>query len=152
MQQGAEWTGGAMNARRQHDVVERGHLAKRPHDLVSKSETAPHPCRGGFMGHVGSAKGNPPAIGAQQSRDDLDQRGLAGSVRPDQADEIALRHGKGHAADGLHAAKADRDVVELKRRAHAPLTLTTSPRTMAARPPGASRITSTSKPPNTKRR
>ena len=136
----------------EHDIVEHGHVAERPHDLVGQRETAADPRCGGIAGDIDAAERDPAAIGPLQPGDDLDQRGLAGAVRPDQADEITFLDGKGHAGDGLHAAEADRDVVELQRGAHARLARVTRLRAIAASPPGASRITSTSRPPKTSRR
>src|SRR4051812_10119776 len=96
MQQGAERAGGTMDAGGQHDVIEHGHLPERPHDLVSERETAADAGRGGFIGDVGTAEGDLTAVRAQQAGDDLDQRGLAGAVWPDQADEIAALYREGH--------------------------------------------------------
>src|SRR5258708_37059608 len=38
------------------------------------------------------------AIGVEMSRERVDQRRLAGAIRPDQADGIALPHDEGHRA------------------------------------------------------
>src|SRR6185312_11648711 len=152
MQHGAERVGGAANAGAEHHIIEYGHGAKRSHDLVGQGKPATDPCRGGIARDIDTAKRDPAAVGPLQPRHDLDQRGLAGTVRPDQTDEIAFVNGKGNPGDGLHTAEPDRQIVELQRRTHVPLTRITTLRANAASPPGASRITRTSRPPYTSRR
>jgi hypothetical protein len=46
-----------------------------------------------------------PALGLSQSRDQVQQRGLAGTVRPDQADQLAFADRESHVAHGRQPAE-----------------------------------------------
>ena len=89
---------------------------------------------------------------------DHTQRGrLAGTVRPDQPEELTVFEPEGHGLEGVDAAEGDRDVFDLEHAGHhsapssaalrgrEPAVLRT--RTSAARPPGLKRITAKSRPP-----
>src|ERR1700689_1733426 len=122
MQQGAERARGPSVARAEHDVVEDGHLPKGANDLMGQCEPRPPPRRSPLFRYIDTGKPDAASIWMEHSSNEPDQRRLAGAVRPDQPDEIALIHGKGYAVDRLHAAEADRQIVELERRAHDRLT------------------------------
>src|SRR3546814_3089805 len=48
--------------------------------------------------------------------DDVQHRGLAGAVRPDDRQNLVLADRKGDVAERLHAAERERDVVDLEDR------------------------------------
>jgi len=56
-----------------------------------------------------------PGIGARQARDDADQRRLAGAVRPQQAEKLALRDIEADAGKRLQRAVALLDAADLDR-------------------------------------
>src|SRR5262249_51455030 len=122
------------------------------YDLMGERKAAADACRGRIGGDVDAAKRNAAAVRSQQARDHANERGLAGAVRSDQADEIAGLHRACDAADGLHPAEPDRDIIDREHSPQAFSARTNRPWTRAARPPGARRITSPSMPPNTSMR
>ena len=50
----------------------------------------------------------------------IEERGLAGAVRPDQAEDLALMHVEGHAVQRDDAAEHDADVANRKQGIHCP--------------------------------
>jgi hypothetical protein len=79
------------------DLVDGGLLAAQP-------DPAPHLVRG--VNHVGAGDGRPAGIGPQQRRQDAHRRGLAGTVRPEQAADGAGRDGKVEPIQGRRVAVA----------------------------------------------
>ena len=68
--------------------------------------------------HVGDVRApcssTRPGVGRVEAGDQVEQRRLAGAVRPDDADDLVLADRHAHVAVGLDAAEADREVVRLK--------------------------------------
>src|SRR5258706_203685 len=60
-----------------------------------------------------------PAVGAGEARENADQRGLAGSVGPEQPEELSLRDLEVDPRERLQSAEALVDFAELDRRRHA---------------------------------
>ena len=58
-------------------------------------------------------------VGTHEARHDVEQRGLAGAVRPDHADDLAARDGERDAGERDDAAEAHADVAQLERGAGA---------------------------------
>ena len=90
MQHGAERVDGAADSRRRA----RHCRARSFHETAARSDASsarPRRTRAAVASPVTSTPASmiPPAIGPQHPGHDPDQRGLAGTVRPDQADEIA---------------------------------------------------------------
>ena len=57
-------------------------------------------------------------IRRHRAGDHIEQRGLAGAVRPDHGEDRALRHVEADAVDGDQAAKALADAVDGEQRRH----------------------------------
>ena len=62
----------------------------------------------------GSGEAHDAAVGGQESVDDIEQRGLAGAVRTDDAVDRAFRHRQCDALDRLEAAERARHIVEFE--------------------------------------
>ena len=59
-----------------------------------------------------------PRVGAREPGEDRDERRLAGAVRPEQAEELALLDGEAHAGERLHAAEAAGDIDDFDGGGH----------------------------------
>src|SRR5262249_34349520 len=81
-----------------HDVVDDGEPGERPQLLerARDAQTA-HAIRR-EAGQAAAIQANLTRIGAIEAADDLEQRRLAGAVRPDDADQLSGRHGEGDVA------------------------------------------------------
>src|SRR6185295_15693553 len=55
-------------------------------------------------------------VGGEKAVDDIEQRGLAGAVRPDDAVDHPLRNAQRHLVDRLEAAEGARHAVKLEDR------------------------------------
>ena len=62
------------------------------------------------------ARPNPPPVGG--ARDRAQERGLAGAVGADDADDLASANRKAHVAQRLQLAMADGEVTDLEQRVH----------------------------------
>ena len=69
-------------------------------------------------GDVGAAEHDASGIRREHAVDQIEQRRLAGAVRPDQAENFALAHDETQVVHGLQAAEALADVIELEERRH----------------------------------
>jgi hypothetical protein len=99
------------------DVVEHREPGEGLHDL----ESAPDP-RGADLVRAQpidslSFEKNLAGIGRVDARDDVEDRGLAGAVRADQAVDVALGHGERCVAHRAQPAEGLRDVLDFKHRA-----------------------------------
>ncbi len=65
-------------------------------------------------GDVAPLEDHPARVGPQVPGDEVEERGLAGAVGPDDGADRALRHREAHAAYGLEAVEALGDVADLK--------------------------------------
>src|SRR5260370_35964138 len=70
-------------------------------------------------GNVPAAEAVLPPIRRQVAGDQVEQRGLTGTVRPDQGGDGAGFDGEGAAVHGAHPAEDLGGVLDLKQRAHA---------------------------------
>ena len=127
-------------------------LAKRPHHLVRQRQPLAHPRRRRIPGDVAAGQHDPSAIRLDRTRDDANERRLAGAIWSDQPNKFAGRDRNSHAVDRVHAAEMDGEILELERRNHGFVAGAVSRRASPARPPGAKRMTRTNRPPNTNRR
>ena len=78
-------------ADRQRHRFERGEMREQAVDLEGAHKPAPHPLLGAERGDVLAAEQDLAAVGAQHPGHQVDQRGLAGAVRPDQRVAHAAR-------------------------------------------------------------
>jgi hypothetical protein len=65
---------------------------------------------------VGTEEVHPTDRRAHLSGNGFEQGGLSGPVRSDNSPPTPTLNAQGHTVDGRHAAKADRDVVDVKNR------------------------------------
>ena len=133
-------------AGREHDIVEHRHLAERPHDLMRQRQ--PFRARGTrWQSLVTSwpASAMRPRSGRSTPATMRISVVLPAPLGPIRPTKSPWRHGKRDAVDRLHAAEADGDIVEFEA---AVMRVPPWPRAplQAGNPPGARRITSTSKP------
>src|SRR5215831_1278869 len=115
---------------------EDAHLLKRARD----AETS-HAMRRG-PGEVAAPEEHAPAVGAEVTRDAVEQRGLAGTVRADQAHQLAGLHLEVDLVHRRHAQEALDETTHLEER-HQRLAL----RSKLSMPPGERTTTSSSRPP-----
>ena len=99
-----------------HDVVESAHALEQRDVLEGARDAAD----GGFMrAHLGASlalEGDAAFLRLIEAVDDVEHRGLAGAVRPDDGADLALADVEGNVAHRLHAAERQRDV--LHRQQH----------------------------------
>ncbi len=98
-----------------HDVVERRHALEQRDVLEGARDALPR----GFVGtHAAArlaAKRDDALLRVIEAVDDVQHRGLAGAVRPDDRPDFALLDIERDVADRLHAAEGQRDVVDLEQ-------------------------------------
>ena len=73
-------------------------------------------CLGALAGDVGAGDADRARGGAEGAGEEVEERGLAGAVRADQADHLAGGQRDRHAGDGLEAAEALHEVAPLHER------------------------------------
>jgi hypothetical protein len=88
----------------QHQVFRAGEVLVHRRVLPGQPDQLAHPVRVGE--HVVPADGGPPLVRAQQGGQDAHRGGLAGPVRPEQAEDRAGAHGEIHAGQGGGRAEA----------------------------------------------
>src|SRR4051812_38184238 len=87
------------------DVIDHRHLGKRLHDLERAREAEPCDLVRPRAGDIAVLEVHPAGGRRMNAGDEIDQRCLAGPVRADQADDLALVDGEADAVDGVEAAK-----------------------------------------------
>ena len=87
-------------------VLEHGHLGEGAGDLEGPPDAAGDALLGAFAGDVGGADADIARGRAEGAGEEVEERGLAGAVRADQADHLALGEGDRHAVDRPEAAEA----------------------------------------------
>src|SRR5262245_27940709 len=106
--------------RRRHDqVLEHGHAVERLRNLKRAADaqaTAPFRRQ---MGDVDAREDDAPGIGRNRAAGDAEQRGLAGAVRPDDAERLALGEREVERARDHHGAEALGDFFEGENGRHA---------------------------------
>jgi hypothetical protein len=60
--------------------------------------------------------GDLPGVRSDEAADDVEQRGLAGAVGPDEAEHLAVADVERHGVEGLEAAERDADVAHTEQR------------------------------------
>ncbi len=99
-----------------HHVLEHRHRAKEGQVL----ERAPDAERGNAVPRHAKERAagerDVTALARVEPRDAVEERGLAGAVRADQADDAALRDDEGHAIEGHDAAETHGDVLHAQQR------------------------------------
>ena len=87
------------------DVLERGHVLEEP-DVLERAADAPLRERvRRFSRHLGAIEDDAAGGRLVDAREHVEERRLAGSVRPDKADDRTLRHGEVDVVDGDEASE-----------------------------------------------
>ena len=98
-----------------HDVVKRRHAFEQ-RDVLKRSRDA---SRCGLVGFHPHARPAAPADGALlrvvEAVDDVEHRGLAGAVRPNDRPYLAFADVERDVGDRFHAAKGERDMLDRKQ-------------------------------------
>src|SRR6185369_9084193 len=88
------------------------------HDLKGTGEAKPGDLVGLHARDVMVLEPHPAAGRRMNAADEVDERGLAGAVRSDQADDLALVDGQAHAIDRVEPAEPPRYAVQGQERGH----------------------------------
>ena len=88
-----------------HHVVEDGEARKRAHDLERAADPAPADRARPEPAHGPTAQQDFPAIGDEKSVEHVEERGLAGAVGPDDAEDLVLANREAHVAQRLQSEK-----------------------------------------------
>src|SRR3984957_9124997 len=99
-------------------VLQHRHLGERLHDLVRAGEAATRDVVGLVAGDVGAGEHDAAGVRREDAVDQVEQGRLAGAVRPDQAEDLALAHLEREVAHGLQAAEALAHLGEREDRRH----------------------------------
>ena len=67
---------------------------------------------------VGAVEGDAPRVGAIDAGDDVEERGLAGAVRADQAEDLVRRDGEIEPVERHHAAEVLGQAAGFEQHAH----------------------------------
>src|SRR6516165_785970 len=106
----AEKSGAETRADAGEHVLHDGELAKRPHDL----KRAPNPEPGDPIGrkvvNVLLLEPDLSAAASHRAAEQIEERRLAGAVRPDHAEDFARKDIDAHIADRKQAAEAPRQL------------------------------------------
>src|SRR6516162_6756831 len=151
-QQGAQWVGSEPVTGGQSDIVQRGHGSERAHDLVRDRKPAAHAQLGRQARDIAVADRDPAGIRRKHAGDDPHQRRLAGTVRPNQPDQLAARDGEADSGDSIDPTEADGDRIDHEHGRHRARALARTARPMPASPPGAKRTTRIRRAPKTSSR
>src|SRR5258708_2193171 len=97
-----------------HDVLQHAHAPERPDDL----EGAAHPCRTDFVGapadDVPALQQDLALVGPDKTVQQVEQRGLAGAVRSDDAEDFAAHDLDTDVAHRLEAAERFRGIAHFE--------------------------------------
>ncbi len=102
--------------RAEHGVLQHAVFHRQRRDLVGPAQPEQRAPRGVQAGHVLAGQPDGARVRALLSGDLLDQRGLAGAVRPDQRVDLALRQVQRDLARGDHGAVGLADPPDLEHR------------------------------------
>jgi hypothetical protein len=83
--------------------------------LERAHEAAPRALLGKLTGEVFAVEADLATRALDLPRDCVEQRGLAGTVRPDETDHCTRCDVERHTVDGMHTAVPDRNVTQLER-------------------------------------
>src|SRR5947208_2219885 len=100
-------------------VVEHRHPAERAHELPGARDAEPADALRTGVGDVGAREDDPSRVRVEIAGEAVEERGLAGAVRPDQPDDLARADREGDVLVGNEAAEALRDRAELEEGRHA---------------------------------
>ena len=95
----------AAERRRHHEILEHGHAAERLRDLERAADAEAAAALRRKASDVGAGEENAPGIGRDRAAGDAEQRRLAGAVRPDDAERLALGEREVEVARHHHGAE-----------------------------------------------
>ena len=84
-------------------VLEDGQLAEGPRDLEGAGDAPVADAVGSQPADLGVLEPDGAGGGDQRARHAVEQRGLAGAIGPDEAEDLALADGEGHGVEGGEA-------------------------------------------------
>src|SRR2546422_5483915 len=92
-----------------HDVVEHGELREGANDLEGAADTAATDCARAQTVDRSPAVADLARVGQQEAVQHVEERGLAGAVRSDHADDLAGAHAEAHVVERAEAEERPRD-------------------------------------------
>ena len=101
----------AAGERADHHVLRHREARERLQDLERAGDAEVAEPIGSQTGHVGSGEAHRPGVRPDEAGDEIEERRLAGAVRPDQADDLPPADLERHVAIRVHAAEALRKAV-----------------------------------------
>src|SRR5919204_2769701 len=126
------------------DVLHHRHPRERLHDLEGSGEAEPRDPVGPLARDVMAVEMHMARRGRMHAGDQVDQRGLAGAVRPNEADDLALVDVEADVVDGLEPAEPARDAIQGQKRRHFAIAFVGEPsRISASRPLGRNSTSTT---------
>src|ERR1039458_1710160 len=135
---------------RNAQVVGEVHAVERPRQLEAARQSAMRALMGGQTIDHTAVEIDGAGFVLHRAADAIDQRALAGAVRPDQPEPLARLHLEIDAIERDEAAETFADVVDVQQRAHGPLRRKRSC-TSPTRPLGAMMTKATSSRPTISR-
>ena len=108
----------AMQQRADDDIVLDAERRKRPHDLEGAADAAPADAVGRQAVDALAGEGDRSGVGREHAGDHVEQRGLAGAVRPDDRENAALGHLEADPVDRDQAAEPLAHAIDRQQRAH----------------------------------
>ena len=108
----------AAEGRRHHHVLEHGHAGKGLRNLEGAREPAPAAPLGREPRDVGAVEADAAGVGRHRAGGDAEQRGLAGAVRPDDAERLAVFEREIDAVGHHHGAETLRYVLQREDGRH----------------------------------
>src|SRR6266404_6123891 len=100
------------------DVVERRHAPEGAHHLPRPGHAETADALGPGARDVGAVEGDAPLVGMHVAGDAVEERGLAGAVGTDEADDLARLDGERDLLVGEQAAEALRGGLDAQQRRH----------------------------------
>jgi hypothetical protein len=97
---------------REHHVLEEREPAKRPWDLERAADAEVDDPVRRLAGDLATLEADRPRVRREGAREHVEDRALAGAVRADQAEDLALLDPERHAVDGGEAAEALRETLD----------------------------------------
>src|ERR1700738_1658124 len=102
--------------RRERHILDERELAKRSRDLERAANAAPADLMRGQSCNLGIGEANGAFARPQRARDQVEDRALARSVRPDEAKDLTFDHLEAHAVDGHKPAKPFGETTDRQHR------------------------------------
>src|SRR5581483_52182 len=103
---------------RHEQVLEHAHRAERARDLEAARNAATRPHVGREPRDLFAVEDDRAALIPERAGDAIDERGLAGAVRADQAEALALADREAHLGERGEAAEVLGDAAYLQERSH----------------------------------